>query len=198
MAQSSAFVHQVSGNASAIQQSSAFVHQILGIPILVQGSSFIHTTTGILSLVTGGIVVSGPSTINGQETDFLLLTNWDTYTPVTSWDDVSPIGYFRTVGDILELRASIQINAGSTLSGPLTIDLPSGFTIDSNKLLGLVNFPPIGQAVALDISDQQFLIVVSIDAASNKIVFENVDPTEPFIWDTDDALEIFVTIPTRN
>lgn len=63
------------------------------------------------------------------------ITDWVSYTPTGSWTANSPVytGQWRRVGDSMELTAKV-VCGGAPNSANLTINLPSGYTIDPTKL----------------------------------------------------------------
>jgi hypothetical protein len=59
---------------------------------------------------------------------------WTSYTPTGAWStNTTYTGKWRRVGDSAQVRASL-VMAGANTQGELTINLPSGFTIDTAKL----------------------------------------------------------------
>lgn len=67
----------------------------------------------------------------------VVITPWVTYTPtITNGPTMAggyPKGYWRRVGDSMEIRADVKSTATGAAS-TMTISLPSGYTIDSTKL----------------------------------------------------------------
>lgn len=61
---------------------------------------------------------------------------WIAYTPTGSWSaNVTYTGFWRRVGDSVEVRAKVATSGAPTSAG-LTINLPTGITIDTAKLTG--------------------------------------------------------------
>lgn len=61
-------------------------------------------------------------------------TNWTTFTPTGSWvANTTYAGRYRRIGDSIEIQATLTL-AGAPTSANLTITLPSGVTIETNKL----------------------------------------------------------------
>ncbi len=65
------------------------------------------------------------------------ITDWTSYTPTGSWTANSPVytGKWRRVGDNMEIQAKV-VCGGAPTSAALTINIPTGYTIDTSKLTG--------------------------------------------------------------
>jgi hypothetical protein len=62
-------------------------------------------------------------------------SGWIAYTPTTGLSNTStPVGFWRRVGDSIQVTASIQLTGAGT--GNVTCSLPSGLTIDTSRLAG--------------------------------------------------------------
>jgi fibronectin-binding autotransporter adhesin len=65
-----------------------------------------------------------------------------TWTPTGSWvTNCTYTGQWRRVGDSAHFRVSIALGGSPGTPGALTVNLPSGFTIDTAKLVGTVASP---------------------------------------------------------
>ena len=95
------------------------------------------------------IVLKGKDPITGQSKLFGRLTEWTEFTPTGSWStNVSYVGWYREVGDTLEVRIGISLS-GVPDAIPLTVQLPPGFTINSNKITNSTLKAPVGQGTTL-------------------------------------------------
>ena len=67
------------------------------------------------------------------------VTDWTAYTPTGSWTtNTTYAGYWRRVGDSIEVRADIA-TSGAPNSSVLRVNLPSGITIDTAKIPGVLS-----------------------------------------------------------
>lgn len=65
------------------------------------------------------------------------VTDWISYTPTGSWVANSTYtGYWRRVGDQMEVNFRIALS-GAPTAASLTVNLPSGYTIDTSKITAL-------------------------------------------------------------
>lgn len=98
---------------------------------------------------------------------------WTNYTPTGSWvSNATYIGKYRIVGDTLECQ--IQINCtGAPTSAALTINLPSGKTIDTTKLTSTDVNLILGELACLDAGIGHFSgqVVYSSTTAVNCYAF---------------------------
>jgi hypothetical protein len=73
--------------------------------------------------------------------------DWIAYTPTGTWvTNTSYVGRWRKVGDTMEIQAKITTSGAP--SGTFTLNLPSGFTIDTTKLLATSGTESVPNAVA--------------------------------------------------
>lgn len=71
---------------------------------------------------------------NFNLSDVTPITEWTSFTPTGSWSaNTTYTGRWRRIGDSLEVQTNIAL-AGAPTSANLTINLPSGYTIDTAKL----------------------------------------------------------------
>lgn len=60
-------------------------------------------------------------------------SDWQSYTPTGSWvSNTTYVGKWRRVGDSMDLQVDVQLTGAPTATA-LTVNLPSGFTIDAAK-----------------------------------------------------------------
>ena len=140
------------------------------------------------------------------------LTDWVSYTPATSWGNVNPTGKWRRVGDSMEIQAKIE-GAGTPAAAALTIDIPSGYTVDTSKLeydSDAGGYYPAtgGNAVLFDdgvqlsngtcfLADTSNTIQVRCfqTNAEGEVTSGNVSTTFPFSFTTDDSVIIHCSFP---
>lgn len=68
------------------------------------------------------------------------VSDWISYTPTGSHTtNATYTGLYRRVGDTLELKARVSYSGATTAATELTFNLPTGFSIDTTKLLSTSN-----------------------------------------------------------
>jgi hypothetical protein len=137
------------------------------------------------------------------------VTDWRTdWTPTGSWTANSPVytGRWRRVGDTMEAAVLITLGGVPTNSS-LTINLPSGYTIDTSKLTSVGNNFPVGEATLTDngvlaypgtvvIANQTTAVTVyAINAASTNASDSSLSTTVPFTWGSTDTVEAKFRVP---
>lgn len=66
------------------------------------------------------------------------MTDWVSYTPTGTWTtNATYTGSWRRVGDSMQLAAKVALTGAPT--GTFTVNLPTGYTIDASKVLGVTN-----------------------------------------------------------
>ena len=64
-----------------------------------------------------------------------IFTSWTDYTPTGSWStNTTYTGKWRRVGDEMEIQVKVA-TTGTCTDAVLSVDIPSGYTIDTNKLV---------------------------------------------------------------
>lgn len=62
------------------------------------------------------------------------MTDWTAFTPTGTWStNTTYVGYYRRHGDSVDLQYQVSL-AGAPTTATLTVNLPSGMTIDTTKL----------------------------------------------------------------
>lgn len=102
------------------------------------------------------------------------ITNWQNYTPsITNSGVCTNLNFWwRLVGQSMEIRG--DFNPGSTGAGLLTISLPSGYTLDTSKIVAqLTNFGNVTRIQSsgmLAINDPGFVYALYYDVGSGNTV----------------------------
>lgn len=98
-------------------------------------SSVTSTELGYLSGVTSAIQTQLGTKVTANE--------WAAYTPGSLWSTNTTItGYYKVVGDEIWVKVKVALS-GAPDAQSLTIDLPSGCTIDTNKEFAQDNDGPM-------------------------------------------------------
>jgi len=134
--------------------SGTTMRQIATFQTQASGTSYrlcLHVASTSASAYTLAIdnVVVGPQVVQYGAP----VTDWVSYTPTGAWTaNVTYAGKWRRVGDTMEVvgRAS---TSGATTAANFTISIPSGFTIDTNKLAVSPSIIILGNADALAASN---------------------------------------------
>lgn len=92
----------------------------------------VNATTGAITLYFDDCFV-GPQTAPSGPA----MTDWISYTPTGSWStNTTYTGKWRRVGDSLEYQIKVALTGAPTGNLSTINFLPSGFTVDTNKILG--------------------------------------------------------------
>lgn len=84
------------------------------------------------------------------------ITDWQTFTPTGSWTtNTTYTGRWRRVGDVMEVVGEIAFS-GDTDNTALTLNLPSGYSIDTAKLTSTNAQKPLGSISIFDATDVTF------------------------------------------
>lgn len=129
------------------------------------------------------------------------VTDWVSYTPTGSWStNTTYTGRWRRVGDSMEIRVNLSLG-GAPTAADLSVDLPSGFTIDSTKI-GDANFGTTGYGVLLDGGTRQYVLSMSYRDADSLYVIHTesgnaglVNATNPITFASSDEIVLAATVP---
>lgn len=131
-----------------------------------------------------------------------IITDWKSFTPTGSWDtNTTYAGYYRRVGDTLEVQTKISL-AGAPNAAALTINLPSGLTIDTAKLASNsgTSTDSFGKIYYFDsgvnsyIGELAYSSTTSVgaryldDSGTNIAVPADISSTAPHTWGASDFL----------
>lgn len=139
-----------------------------------------------------------------------IVTPWVSFTPTGAWVSVSGggqatyTGYWRRVGDSMELQVNVSVG-GAPTSATLDINMPSGYTIDTNKLAtaaanggSVVGQIAIQDANAVDwvgfvrVQDASTLRCLYVDGSSNQ---QLITQAAPMTWASGDNLGLWARVP---
>lgn len=133
------------------------------------------------------------------------------YTPTISWTSTStPLGTWRRVGDCAEFTGKVPCNGAPSGAG-LNISLPSGLSIDTNKLAGEnTSIASLGEAsfddtgVTAYISGTVFYsstttVNIGVPNVAGTFPVRNaVTPTTPFTFGSGDSVNWKFKVPITN
>lgn len=131
-------------------------------------------------------------------------SKWTSYTPTGAWNtNTTYTGRWRRIGDSMEIQAQVA-TSGAPSSGDLTINLPSGYTIDTAKLTATSSGEGIymGEGILWDASVGAFQVSAVYNNTTSFLVRVDkndqnanptVSPTSPNTWTTGDYLTVRVT-----
>jgi hypothetical protein len=133
-----------------------------------------------------------------------IVTDWQAYTPTGSHvTNATYTGFYRRVGDTLEIRARVVYSGATNAGTELNFNLPTGLTIDTAKLNGTNNTDSVlGLAAIQDVSVNDYQGVVSynsttslkvrilIEGAQVAVVNNNYTSAFPFTTAINDRVQI--------
>jgi hypothetical protein len=138
------------------------------------------------------------------------ITDWVSFTPTGSWtSNVGYSGRWRRVGDTMEVVGEIAFSGDSDAS-TLTLNLPSGYSIDTTKLTSTGSERPLGQIEYRDASDVTFTgnlwyqsttsvvprYINNNDGAGRGVFQAGVDGTTPIAtWANNDRIHYKFAVP---
>ncbi len=137
------------------------------------------------------------------------ITDWEPFTPTGSWvSNTTYSGKYRRVGENLEVSYQ-WVLSGAPTSATLTLNLPAGFTIDTNKLAGSVVDLILGRGVARDTGVNSYDLTayynnttsffVTVGVASGTYLANGSSTTQavPFTWGSTDTGTMSISVPVQ-
>lgn len=133
---------------------------------------------------------------------------WNPWIPTGTWTANSRYqGVYRVVGDTLECRAKITL-LGAPTAADLDINLPTGFNIDTLKLMTPVaSVTPLGRGVAVDTGTANYYLTVyytstqavriRAETANGTYLLtdQSVSETVPFTFGAADSVYVEFKVP---
>lgn len=151
---------------------------------------------------------AGPTEISNVPFRDSRFTDWVSYTPTGAWSsNVTYTGKWRRVGDSMEVLANVAVT-GVPTNAVFTITIPTGFTIDTNKIpvTGSAGaYPTFGNVLFVHATSGYPGYVVYNNTTSvyagpflsngTYVQVDNTSTTVPFVWANGDTVTIRFTVP---
>jgi hypothetical protein len=135
------------------------------------------------------------------------VTPWTNFTPTGSWSsNTTYAGKYRRVGDTLEVDVTLSL-AGTPTTASLTVNLPSGLTIDTAKLSGPGSEQFLGHGLIADASPTAYIAASVLYGSTTSVAirYHNIDNSRaelngvsqsaPVAWANDDKINFRYTVP---
>ena len=131
------------------------------------------------------------------------VTDWTTFTPTGAFaSNVTYTGRWRRVGDSMEVEASLAFSGTTTASG-FSLNMPSGFSIDSSKLSSTTSrVAALGSAMSRDAGVANYVMGVYYQSVTSVEVWYDgstnlgqVNNTTPYTFNSGDFLSIHFVAP---
>ena len=133
------------------------------------------------------------------------MSDWTAYTPTGGWTtNTTYSGYYRRVGDSMEITAKALLT-GAPNAASLTINIPSGFTIDTTKLFtsGSASGVILARASGSHSGSGYIFSAQYSSTSSVLITYQSsvgangaaVDATNPLTWASTDEVEVVFVVP---
>jgi hypothetical protein len=132
------------------------------------------------------------------------ISEWVSFTPTGSWvANTTYTGKWRRVGDSMEVQAALSLT-GAPTAATLTVNLPSGYTIDTTKLNLTASFAQIlGHGVLNDTGTRTYeanvtyssTTAVQVAELDDTVATNLVNATSPITWGNTDTITIRFVVP---
>lgn len=134
------------------------------------------------------------------------VTDFVAFTPTGSWiTNTTYSGMWKRVGDQMEANITVA-TSGAPTNTALTVNLPTGLTIDSSKINTSLVRTPYGQATAWDGGSNYLFQVTpssnntSVQILSNTssgafVTANNLTSTAPFTWGAGCTITLTIKVP---
>lgn len=138
--------------------------------------------------------------------DLVNISDWESFTPTGSFTNTTYTGSYRRYGDTAEIQIRgflTDIPAGGTL----TVNLPSGLLIDTNKLpvgsnevLGTVLMLDSGTSYAGGVVRyvNTTTVAATVKNATGAQYADASTPSTPFTWAANDVFSLNFSVPIQN
>jgi hypothetical protein len=146
----------------------------------------------------------------GTETQVApVITAWTSFVPTGSWvTNTTYTGFYRRVGEQLEVEVMIALAGTPTSGGSLTITLPNSYSVDTAKtVMGNTSTAACGIGNARDAGVTNYTLIVVYNTTTTVKVKdviasgtyatqnEDVDPTHPISFGNADEIYVRFSVP---
>jgi len=130
-----------------------------------------------------------------------IVTDWVSYTPTGSWvTNTTYTGMWRRVGDTMEIDLKIA-TSGAPTAANLTVNLPSGYSIDTAKLTQSNNYKIFGVGTINDNDSADLfcaagynsttsIAIMTYDDGATGLTIGNVSATNPITFAASDYITV--------
>jgi hypothetical protein len=135
------------------------------------------------------------------------VTAWTSFTPTGSWSsNTTYTGFWRRLGDTMEVDLLVSLS-GAPNNVSLTVNIPSGYTIDTAKMVGSGAISVVGVALYFDNAGVDYngsviySSTTSVAAETHSVSGTNVvsnglgGNTMPFTWGNGDKAYLHFSVP---
>ncbi|MEZ0208594.1 MAG: hypothetical protein ACAH17_00250, partial [Candidatus Paceibacterota bacterium] len=161
------------------------------------------TTSASAYTVKFDNVAVGPSVV----TTGAFISDWQSFTPTGAWStNTTYTGKWRRVGEMMEVIARVA-TSGAPTSANLTVNLPTGYTIDTTKINSTASGRDIFGSAAIDdtgtaiyagfigYSSTTAVRVFVGDAGSTYLGESSVTQAAPMTFGSGDAVDLKFSVP---
>lgn len=194
--------------ASASFLMSAGAQTITGAKTFASSSLLLQevSSTDVVTVAVAALAASRIYTVPdaGGDVNLTFGSAWASYTPASSWTaNTTVTGKWRRIGDSIDIDIKVACS-GAPTSAALTVDLPSGLTIDTAKLVDAVaGQTMIGMAEIIDAgvafymgavlySDTDTMAVRYMDDAAAAVTINGLTQAAPITFGNGDYVLIKV------
>lgn len=160
----------IEGNARDLQANAGYGLYIGNFQTSSNSTSYrliLHCATTNASAYTIKVdnFIMSPS----QVAQGAIVTDWQAYTPTGSHvTNATYTGFYRRVGDCLEIRARVVYSGATNAATELSFNLPTGLVIDTAKLNSTNNTDSVlGLAAIQDVSVNDYQGVISYNSTTS-------------------------------
>jgi len=128
------------------------------------------------------------------------ISDWVSFTPTGSWTtNTTYAGRWRRLGDLAEVQYSLAL-AGAPNTADLTLNLPSGFSIDTSKL-ATTNYPSVGYGEILDSGLRGYEAMPTLNGTTIYVSHTEsgnygfVNQANPITFGASDNIAVLVRVP---
>lgn len=132
------------------------------------------------------------------------MSEWTSFTPsltnVTLGTGGTSNGFYRRVGDSMEIRAGFTLGTGGSTTSPIQLGIPGSVSIDGAKVNSNTE-SMIGSGYASDASDSSRRYLIIARRSGTVIVFEGDEDatssggSNPFPWAASDTFTVGAIVP---
>jgi hypothetical protein len=194
------------------RHSGSGTYEDLNLPFIFNGTSngvevvSLDATNATAKSITGNVKVDKCKIKMGSLESSAVVGPWQTFTPTGSWvANTTYTGKFRQVGQNLQVEVLVA-TSGAPTSATLTINLPSGYTIDTTKMVSSSAEQFLGYGVVndsgstfytaqVDYNNTTSVRLLQSEAASTYVRNIALTQAVPITWGASDTLRVFFTVP---
>jgi hypothetical protein len=153
-------------------------------------------TSGVATNLDATNIIVGP----GIQPQGAVIEEWKAFTPTSNFTNCTHTGFYRRIGDSMQIAARGVFTSAPAAISQFSLNLPTGFTLDTSKTPSGATSNAVGSAYARDSGVADYIGTVFTSGTALTVTggagaSDGWDEGRPFAWAINDSWSINAIVP---